>query len=183
MFQKTSWVHRIWPSIAVGRRPRNSQVKRLSGFRPRVESLEDRCVMTLVAGMDGPLAVVADMPVCIDVLANDSTDNSQGLSIVDFTQGTNGYVSLNPDNTLSYVPFPGSNAPDAFNYTVTDGDDTTTATVYVNTPTAGESSYYAIYQAAVMQADQGFYSAVYAAASTAQASIESALALYESSST
>jgi len=62
-----------------------------------------------------------DRPIVrIDVLANDSDVDDDSLKISTVTQGTNGSVTINTDNTLSYAPKANFNGNDAFTYTVSD---------------------------------------------------------------
>jgi len=62
-----------------------------------------------------------DRPIVrIDVLANDSDVDDDSLKISTVTQGTNGSVTINADNTLSYAPKADFNGRDAFTYTVSD---------------------------------------------------------------
>ncbi len=56
----------------------------------------------------------------IDVLANDTDVDDDSLKISAVTQGTNGSVTINADNTLSYAPMADFNGSDAFTYTVCD---------------------------------------------------------------
>jgi len=63
-----------------------------------------------------------DTPIVrIDVLANDTDVDDDPLKISAVTQGTNGSVSINSDNTLSYTPKADFCGSDAFTYTVRDG--------------------------------------------------------------
>lgn len=73
----------------------------------------------------------AGMPVVIEVLANDSDADRDGLSISSFTQGANGSVTLAPNGTFSYTPEAGFVGTDSFTYVVSDGDLTDTASVDV----------------------------------------------------
>ena len=57
----------------------------------------------------------------IDVLTNDTDQEGDSLDITAFTQGKNGSVKMNTDNTLSYTPKPNFNGSDSFTYTVSDG--------------------------------------------------------------
>jgi len=77
-----------------------------------------------------------DAAVIINVLQNDSDpDPGDTLSVTLVTQGANGSVVINPDNTVSYTPNLNFNGADTFTYTVSDGKggtDTATVTVTVN---------------------------------------------------
>jgi hypothetical protein len=62
-----------------------------------------------------------DRPIVrIDVLANDTDVDDDSLKISTVTQGTNGSVTINADNTLSYAPMEDFCGSDAFTYTVSD---------------------------------------------------------------
>ncbi len=70
-----------------------------------------------------------DTPVVtIDVLANDTDVDNIGrylyldtFSVTAVSQGTNGSVTINPDNTLSYKPNENFYGSDTFTYTISDG--------------------------------------------------------------
>ncbi|MDZ7963062.1 MAG: choice-of-anchor I family protein [Aulosira sp. DedQUE10] len=69
-------------------------------------------------------------PVVINVLANDSDPEKDGLTISNFTSPAKGVVVKNADNTLTYTPNIGSSGADTFAYTASDGKGgTATATV------------------------------------------------------
>lgn len=75
-----------------------------------------------------------DTPVTIPVLANDTDDNGQPLTVTT-ASSPNGTVTINPDGTLSYTPDPDFNGTDTITYTITDPDGntaTSTVTVTVN---------------------------------------------------
>lgn len=63
----------------------------------------------------------------IDVLTNDSDVENDPLKVASVTQGKNGWVSINSDNTLSYTPDENFYGDDAFTYTVSDGKGGTDA--------------------------------------------------------
>ena len=69
-------------------------------------------------------------PVTVDVLANDTDDDGDTLSVAAVTQGKNGTVVLQ-DGKPMYTPNAGFSGTDSFTYTVSDGKDTATATVTV----------------------------------------------------
>jgi Bacterial Ig domain/WD40-like Beta Propeller Repeat/Beta-propeller repeat len=76
-----------------------------------------------------------DNAIIISVLANDADPDGDSLTLTDVTQGANGSVVINPDNTVTYSPAPNFNGVDSFTYTVSDGDgasDTATVTVTIN---------------------------------------------------
>ena len=80
---------------------------------------------TATAGVGGPIV--------IPVLANDTDADGDTLQVTAVTQGANGTVTINPDNTVTYTPgiaFPGT---DSFTYTIDDGNGgTDTATVSIS---------------------------------------------------
>lgn len=78
-------------------------------------------------------------PVTIDVLANDSDQDGDTLSIQSFTQGSNGTVEQ-VSGQLKYTPNSGYVGTDTFTYTVSDGHGhtaTATVTVTVSDATGG----------------------------------------------
>ncbi len=59
------------------------------------------------------------------VLANDTDPDSDPLTVFDYTQPTNGSVTVNADGSFDYTPDPGFNGADSFDYVVADGNDGT----------------------------------------------------------
>jgi hypothetical protein len=99
-----------------------------------------------VAG-DDTASVVEDGSVDITVLGNDADVDEDLLSVTSVTQGANGAVVINPDDTVTYTPEADYNGSDSFTYTVSDGnggEDTATVTVTVgaanDAPVAGDDS-------------------------------------------
>jgi len=89
-----------------------------------------------------------DTKVTIDVLANDSDADEDTLVVASVTQGTNGTVSINADDTVTYTPDADYNGGDSFTYTVSDGQggaDTAAVNVTVtpvnNVPVAHDDTY------------------------------------------
>ena len=73
-----------------------------------------------------------DIPVTIDVLANDTDVDGDPLTVTNLTQPTNGTTTLNVDNTVTYTPNAGFSGSDSFTYTANDGiADSNVATVSV----------------------------------------------------
>ncbi|MDZ7842932.1 MAG: tandem-95 repeat protein [Gammaproteobacteria bacterium] len=70
-----------------------------------------------------------DTPDTVNVLANDTFEGSPTVTGV--TQGTNGTVTNNNDGTVTYTPDADFNGTDSYEYTVTSGGVTETATVNV----------------------------------------------------
>jgi VCBS repeat-containing protein len=60
-------------------------------------------------------------PVMISVLTNDNDPDGDTLAVSSSTQGSNGTVVINADNTITYTPSAGFNGSDAFTYTASDG--------------------------------------------------------------
>lgn len=76
-----------------------------------------------------------DSAVSITVLGNDNDADGDSLTVVSVTQGANGAVGINFDNSLVYTPNINFNGNDSFNYTISDGQggtDTAVVTVTVN---------------------------------------------------
>lgn len=73
-----------------------------------------------VATADGA-ATDEDVAALIAVLANDSDSDGDSLSIVAVTQGANGAVSINADDSVTYTPMANFNGSDGFDYTISDG--------------------------------------------------------------
>ena len=71
-----------------------------------------------------------DTPVTIDVVANDSDVDGDGLTVQSVTQPSNGSV-VNNGTDVTYTPDADWSGTDSFTYTVTDGVLTDTATVTV----------------------------------------------------
>jgi len=110
--------------------------------------------ITVTAANDPPTAnddsatTQEDKPIAtIDVLTNDTDVDDDQLTTAAVTQGKNGSVTINADNTLSYNPNANFCGTDSFTYTVRDGKGgTDTATVNVkvkavnDAPTANDDS-------------------------------------------
>ncbi|MDJ0660362.1 MAG: Ig-like domain-containing protein, partial [Crocosphaera sp.] len=62
-----------------------------------------------------------DVPVTINILANDHDVDGDSLAISQITQTTHGSLNLNADNTLTYTPYLNFNGTDSFTYTIEDG--------------------------------------------------------------
>jgi len=81
-----------------------------------------------------------ELPVVIDVLMNDYNPDGVPLAITAITQGSNGTVAINPDNTLTYTPTVIWGGNDVFTYTL---NSVSTATVnvtinHINHPPAAQ---------------------------------------------
>ncbi len=97
--------------------------------------------VTVNAVNDAPAAAAdsattnEDTAVVVAVLGNDSDVDGDSLSVSAVTQGANGAVVINGDNTVTYIPNADFNGADSFTYTVSDGNggsDTATVNVTVN---------------------------------------------------
>ena len=74
-----------------------------------------------VAADDGA-NVAEDGAVTIAVLDNDSDADGDSLAVTVVTQGANGAVAINADDTVTYTPNADFNGVDSFDYTVSDGN-------------------------------------------------------------
>ena len=93
------------------------------------------------AAADGA-TTVEDTAVVVAVLGNDSDVDGDSLSVSAVTQGTNGAVVINGDNTVTHTPNANFNGADSFTYTIDDGNggsDTATVNVTVDTGIMGTS--------------------------------------------
>ncbi|WP_417698433.1 VCBS domain-containing protein, partial [Psychromonas sp.] len=72
-----------------------------------------------------------DTAVIIDVLDNDTDEDSEVSPVASVTNGTNGTVAINDDGTVTYTPDADFNGSDTFTYTNEDGN-TETVNVTVN---------------------------------------------------
>ncbi|MFH1842062.1 MAG: Ig-like domain-containing protein, partial [bacterium] len=110
--------------------------------------------ISIGAANDAPVAVDdsattdEDTAVTIAVLANDTDADGDPLSVSAFGQGTNGSVTLNLDQTLTYTPAANWFGADSFTYTASDGEggsDTATVTITVDpvndVPVAVDDAY------------------------------------------
>ena len=77
-----------------------------------------------------------NVPVTIDVLANDTDVDGDPLKIAQVSAPQQGTVSIQNDAALRYVPAHDSHGDDAFTYTVSDGTLTTTTNVSVQVTAA-----------------------------------------------
>ncbi|WP_295878406.1 Ig-like domain-containing protein [uncultured Thiohalocapsa sp.] len=80
-----------------------------------------------------------DTPVTIDVLANDSDEDGDALTVVSLGAALNGTAQVNADGTVTYMPNTGFTGEDNFTYTVEDGfggSAEATVTIMVNDQTA-----------------------------------------------
>jgi parallel beta-helix repeat protein len=81
---------------------------------------------------DDAASTMEDTSVTVDVLANDSDPDGDALTVVEVSTPTRGSATINPNNTITYVPTPNASGSDSFTYTVSDGRGLTdSATVAV----------------------------------------------------
>ncbi len=106
-------------------------------------NLTDVAESTAPVAEDDAAPTDVDTAVVITVLANDSDPNSDPLSVASVTQGANGTVVINGDDTVTYNPDLSFTGTDTFTYTADDGNggtDTATVTVYVGIAIEGTSA-------------------------------------------
>ena len=107
-----------------------------------LESVFSNEVSTIISGSNSPPAAQddtavtnEDTPIVINVLSNDSDPDADPLSVSGLTQGSAGSVTLNGNQTVTYIPNLNYNGTDSFTYTVSDGNggnDSATVTVDVS---------------------------------------------------
>jgi outer membrane protein OmpA-like peptidoglycan-associated protein/tetratricopeptide (TPR) repeat protein len=101
---------------------------------------EDTALVTVDVVNQAPVAVDdfaetwKNNSVTIDVLANDYDPDGDTITIVDIIQDEHpmGTVTDNGNGTLTYIPMKGWFGGDEFQYTISDGDLTSTATVIID---------------------------------------------------
>jgi hypothetical protein len=81
-----------------------------------------------------------DTPVDIDMLANDTDDDGDALTVIDVDAADHGVVTVNADGSVRYAPELGYSGEDTFAYTISDGRDTDSATVVVGVTAAGNTA-------------------------------------------
>lgn len=93
-----------------------------------------------VAVNDSVLLLAKD-PTLINVLGNDSDPDGDVLTISGVTQGVKGSVDITASGQLLYTPAKSFKGSDSFTYTITDGEQTATATVSIgmDSSTSGNS--------------------------------------------
>uniref|UniRef100_Q0HQX2 Peptidase M11 gametolysin domain-containing protein n=1 Tax=Shewanella sp. (strain MR-7) TaxID=60481 RepID=Q0HQX2_SHESR len=102
-------------------------------------------LLTAATANTAPLAVSDDFndistSTVLNVLANDSDLDGDSLFISGTTQGIYGKVTVNTNNTLTYVPSKRFKGNDSFSYTVSDGKLTAIATVAISPSTTSSGS-------------------------------------------
>ena len=82
--------------------------------------------------VDDAATTDANVPVTVDVLANDSDPDGDEVAVASVGAALNGTVGINNDDTVTYTPNTGFTGEDNFVYTIEDGfGGTATATVTV----------------------------------------------------
>ncbi|MCR8921441.1 DUF4347 domain-containing protein [Dasania sp. GY-MA-18] len=84
-------------------------------------------VLAEPTAVDDAVQTIIDTPVKIDVVANDTDPESDPIVLLDYTNPTNGSVTLNGDNTLTYTPGASYSGGDSFDYLVYDGNEDETS--------------------------------------------------------
>lgn len=88
------------------------------------------------AAVSDTVATNEDSAVAIDVLANDTDAEGDALTVVGTTNPTDGTVTVNMDNTITYTPNANYHGTDSFTYTVSDGTNSSNAATVTITITA-----------------------------------------------
>jgi len=81
--------------------------------------------------VDDAKKTLEDTPVTVAVLVNDSDPEGDPLNMVAVCAPSHGSATLNPDQTVTYTPTLDFNGSDPFCYEVSEGDLSSTATVYI----------------------------------------------------
>ena len=79
--------------------------------------------------LDDSYSVLEDSSMILDVLSNDSDNDGDNLVIVSSSGPSNGTLVINGDNTITYTPNINFTGSDSFQYTVSDGSLSQSATV------------------------------------------------------
>jgi len=128
-----------------------------------------------VAFADGPFTIDKNTSITIPALANDTITDP--ISIVIVPNPLYGNAAVNPDNTVIDTPFVNAVGADLFDYAITDGSYTSSASVRLN---IGVDPY-VIYKADVSLANQLYFNKVLTEAATRQTSIDGARVAAQSS--
>ncbi|WP_100182189.1 Ig-like domain-containing protein [Candidatus Nitrosotenuis aquarius] len=109
--------------------------------------LNDDSADILPNAIDDFVTTNEDMSIATNVLANDISTGNAPFTISS-THGAKGTTTVNPDNTITYIPNPDQNGFDSYTYTITDADldaDTTTVSVTITSvndiPVATDDDY------------------------------------------
>lgn len=83
--------------------------------------------------VDDTATTAEDIPVTIDVLANDTGLGDVPITVSLSSAPAEGTASVNPDNTITYTPNADFNGTDSFSYQVKDNDgETSTGLVTIS---------------------------------------------------
>jgi hypothetical protein len=82
--------------------------------------------------VDDSETTLAETPVTINVLSNDSDPDGDPLTVIAIDQPSNGSIQFNASGNVTYVPAPGFNGTEAFAYTISDGQAIASAMVAIN---------------------------------------------------
>ena len=95
--------------------------------------------------MNDSYQISTSLSIILDVLANDTFDNLENVSIIDTSQPNNGNVIINSDNTLTYTPSTIETSENTFTYTAefvnedgTVGKETATVRITITPSTLRE---------------------------------------------
>jgi hypothetical protein len=80
---------------------------------------------------DDAASTIADIPVEVDVIANDRDPDGDPLSVVSVTRPSRGAVRVTQDGRVEYTPAKRYAGTDSFAYTISDGMDSASAVVTV----------------------------------------------------
>ena len=95
--------------------------------------------------VDDATSVDEDSSVIVSVLANDVDADGDSLTVGSVSEPANGTAAINGDGTVTYMPDAGFCGTDSFEYTVSDGELTDTATVYIEVACAANTCPVAVY--------------------------------------
>ena len=124
-----------------------------------LEALEARQLLAVTANPDIYVALQATPLVVAapGVLGNDATTTGTGLTVANFTQPTQGTLTLNSDGSFRYTPAAGATGADQFTYSVADArGGTSTGTVqFAVSATTDQASVFAGPRLASVSSTQG----------------------------
>jgi hypothetical protein len=147
---------------------------RTSDHDPVIVGLNLTILNSIPDATDDTATTNEDTSVTVSVLANDTDSDNDTLTVTAVTQGANGTVVLNGDNTVTYTPNADFNGTDSFTYTVSDGQGgTDTATVNVTVDSVNDAPSFTSGGNVTVAEDSGAYSAAWATNISAGASNES----------
>jgi|GEM_PF-314467 len=120
--------------------------------------------------VDDTATTQQNTPVTINVLANDTDEDNDTLSVTAVSNPPNGSAVINGDQTVTYTPDTGFSGQDTFTYTICapEGCDTTsdTATVTVTVGAVGVTNYALNLNGGVAAASSSHLSSLYPASAT-----------------